>query len=158
MRDSPAQGRSATPATGGVPEWPVYLALVPLVVGLAGILFGAQAVGELAQRLSIAWGAVLLAFAGAVHFGLALAARLPWRVRTWCGALLTAPLAAGAVLLGGQRALALLVVGSGGLWLYEHRVLGALLPPGYLALRRVQSVGACALLTLAMFASERAGL
>jgi hypothetical protein len=144
---------------GAMPEWPAYLALLPLGMGLAGIALGADAsVRELAQRLAIAWGAVLLACGGAVHWGLALGARLPWSARTLGAALLPAPVAAAAALLGGQRALALLVVGCGALWLYEHRVLGAQLPDAYLALRRMQSVGACALLTLSMFASERVGL
>ena len=150
--------RDAPPA-GEIPEWPAYLALLPLGAGLAGIALGGDAgTRELAQRLAIAWGAVLLAFGGAVHWGLALAARLPWSTRLLCGALLPAAAAAAAVLIGGQRALALLVVGSGTLWLYEHRVLGAQLPGAYLGLRRAQAVGACALLTLSMFASERVGL
>jgi hypothetical protein len=159
MRDPDAHGRPAVPAAGAIPEWPAYLALLPLGLGLAGIALGSDdAVRELSQRLAIAWGAVLLAFGAAVHCGLAVAQRLPWDARTLCAALLPVPAAAAAVLLGGQRALALLAVGSGALWLYEHRVLGGRLPAAYLALRRQQSVGACALLTLAMFASERVGL
>jgi len=74
------------------------------------------------------------------------------------GALLPAPVAAAAVALGGERGLALLVVGSGGFWLYEHRAVGALLPPAYLALRRHLTLAVCILLALIMFASDAAGL
>ena len=63
-----------------------------------------------------------------------------------------------AVVLGGQRALALLVVGHGSLWLYEHRVLGNALPPSYLALRRQVALATCMLLALTMFVSDTAGL
>jgi len=74
------------------------------------------------------------------------------------GALAPLPVAALAVVSGGQRGLALLVVGFGGLWLYEHRVLGAALPPAYLVLRRGLSVAICVLLALTMFVSDTAGL
>ena len=58
---------------------------------------------------------------------------------------------------GGQRGLAPLVVGFGGLWLYEHRVLGAAPPPAYLVLRRGLSVAICVLLALTMFVSTPPG-
>jgi hypothetical protein len=61
-------------------------------------------------------------------------------------------------MLGGQRGLALLTVGFGILWLYEHRVLGAQLPPAYLALRRQLSVATCVLLAVTMFISDSNGL
>jgi len=60
--------------------------------------------------------------------------------------------------LGGQRGLALLVVGFGGFWLYEHRSLSARLPPAYLNLRRHLTLAICMLLALTMFASDAAGL
>ena len=66
--------------------------------------------------------------------------------------------AAAAVLIGGQRALALLVVGFGIFWLYEHRILGSALPPAYLSLRRNLSLATCTLLALIMIASDAAGL
>ena len=73
-------------------------------------------------------------------------------------ALAPLPVGAAAVVLGGQRALALLVVGHGSLWLYEHRVLGNALPPSYLALRRQVALATCMLLALTMFVSDTAGL
>jgi hypothetical protein len=153
------RSRTLWPPLSGAAERAAYLCLLPLALGLAGVaVLGDYPTRELAQRATIAWGAALLAFSGAVHWGLALGGRLPWRPGSLAGAVAPLPVAALAVLLGGQRGLALLVVGFGGLWLYEHRVLGAALPPAYLALRRTQSVATCVLLALTMFASDAAGL
>ena len=67
-------------------------------------------------------------------------------------------IAAAALVLTGERGLALLVVGHGGWWLYEHRLLHAQLPPAYLALRRQLTLATCMLLALTMFVSDAAGL
>jgi len=64
----------------------------------------------------------------------------------------------GGVVVGGQRGLALLVVGHGGFWLYEKHVLGSQLLPAYLALRRPMTFAICMLLALTMFVSDAAGL
>ena len=151
--------RTLWPPLSGAAERAAYLCLLPLALGLAAVaLLGDYPGRELAQRATIAWGAALLAFSGAAHWGLALSGRLPWRAASLAGAFAPLPVAALAVLSGGQRGLALLVVGFGGLWLYEHRVLGAALPPAYVALRRTLSVVSCVLLTLTMFVSDVAGL
>jgi hypothetical protein len=139
-------------------EWAAYLALAPLIACLAAVgLLPGYAGRELAQRGAIAWGALLLVFAGAVHFGLILAGvrRGP---RLLSAALTPLPVAAAAILLAGQRALALLVVAHGCLWLYEHRVLGTALPPVYLALRRQVALATCVLLALTVFVSDTAGI
>ena len=150
------------PAASGLnsaAEWVGYLSVAPLLACLAGVgLLPDYGARELAQRIALAWGAVLLASSGAVHFGLALAGRLPCAASRIGGALLPAPLAATALVLGGQRGLALLVVGSGGFWLYEHRAVSELLPPAYLALRRHLTLATCMLLALTLFASDSAGL
>jgi len=139
--------------------WAGYLGVAPLLLCLAGVgLLPGYAARELAQRAAIAWGAVLLGCAGAVHFGLALAGRLTWQRARIGAALLPALAGAAAVVLGGQRALALLVVGFGGFWLYEHRALGVQLPAAYLDLRRQLTLATCMLLALTMFASDAAGL
>ena len=155
------RGSEDNPAAGGLnsaAEWTGYLSVAPLLACLAGVAllpdYGAR---DLAQRIALAWGAVLLASGGAVHWGLAIAGRLPWAAAR-IGALLPAPVAAAAMVLGGERGLALLVVGSGSFWLYEHRAVGALLPPGYVALRRHLTLAVCILLALTMFASDAAGL
>jgi hypothetical protein len=140
-------------------EWVSYACVAPLMLGLAGVgLLPEYAARELAQRGTLAWGGVLLGFTGAVHWGLALAGRIPWRGTAIVAALAPAVCAAVAVTIGGQRGLALLVVGFGMFWLYEHRVLGAQLPPAYLGLRRQLSVAICVLLAVTMFISDTNGL
>jgi hypothetical protein len=142
-----------------VAEWSGYLLVTPLVLCLAGVgLLPSYAGQELAQRAAIAWGAMLLAGAGAVHWGLVLAGRLSPPRAGFGGALGAALAAAAAVLVGGQHGLALLVVGGGGFWLYEHRALGSQLPPAYLALRRHVALASALLLALVMFVSDAAGL
>lgn len=156
---SAGENNPAASGLNGAAEWVGYLSVAPLLACLAGVgLLPDYAARELAQRIALAWGAVLLASGGAVHWGLAIAGRLPWEAARIAGALLPAPVAAAAVALGGERGLALLVVGSGGFWLYEHRAVGALLPPAYLALRRHLTLAVCILLALIMFASDAAGL
>lgn len=140
-------------------EWASYACLAPLVLGLAGVgLLPDYAARALVQRGTLAWGGVLLAFTGAAHWGLALAGRTTWRAPAIAAALVPAVCAACAVTLGGQRGLALLVVGFGMFWLYEHRVLGAQLPPAYLGLRRQLSVAICVVLAMTMIISDTTGL
>jgi hypothetical protein len=150
---------TGTTQLNSVAEWAGYLALAPLVLCLAGVgLLRAYAWQELAQLAALAWGAVLLAATAAVHWGLALAGRLP-HPRVRIVAVLAAALAGTAALVvGGQRGLALLVVGHGGFWLYEKHGLGSLLPESHLALRRPVTFWTCMLLTLTMFVSDTAGL
>jgi hypothetical protein len=141
------------------PEWSGYVLVTPLVLCLAGVgLLPSYAAQELAERAAIAWGAVLLTAAGAVHWGLALAARLAPPRAGFAAALSAALAAAAAVLLGGQRGLALLVVAGSGFWLYEHRALGTQLPAAYLNLRRHVALASGLLLALTMFVADAAGL
>lgn len=136
-----------------------YTGMVPFVLCLLGIaLLPDYAARELAQRIAVSYGAVALAFVGAVHWGLALAGRMPWRPLRVGGAVLPSLLGAVATLLGGQRGLALLVVGFGVFWLYEHRAVGAELPAAYLSLRRNLSLVVCTLLAITLFLSDKAGL
>jgi hypothetical protein len=140
-------------------ERTAYLSVAPLVLCLAGVGLWPEASGrELAQRIAVAWGAAWLSFTGAVHWGLALAGRLPWEPARAAAALLPLLVATLAMVVGGQHGLALLVVGVGGFWLYEHRALGAQLSPAYLNLRRQLSFATCVLLALTMFVSDGAGL
>jgi Protein of unknown function (DUF3429) len=140
-------------------EWIGYAGVVPLLLCLAGVgLLPEYAWRELAQRAAIAWGAVLLAFAAAVHWGLALAGRLPWGAARLGASPAAALVGATGVVLGGQRGLAVLVVGHGSFWLYERRALGSELPPAYLSLRRPMTFAICMLLALTMFVSDTVGL
>ncbi|HLY53849.1 MAG TPA: DUF3429 family protein [Steroidobacteraceae bacterium] len=136
-----------------------YLTVAPLLVclGCVAALSG-SADRELAQRGAIAWAAVLLGCTGAVHWGLALAGRLPATAARTAAAAAPAIVAAVAVIMSGQHGLALLVVGFGLFWLYEHRLLGALLPPAYLSLRRNLSLATVGVLALTLIASDAAGL
>jgi hypothetical protein len=150
------EAQPPAPLAAGL-EWASYACVAPLLLGLAGVgLLPEHAARELAQRGTLAWGGALLAFTGAVHWGLKLAGRLPRTAVV--AALAPAACAAAAVTIGGQRGLALLVVGFGLFWLYEHRVLGAQLPPAYLSLRRQLSVAICVLLAVTMIISDANGL
>jgi hypothetical protein len=128
-----------------------YAGLLPFVACVLAIALLEGEARAFAVRALVAYGAVILSFLGAVHWGLLLRqpdAAAP--VRLAIGVL---PSLAGwlALLLPDRYALALLVVAFGGFWLYEHRVVGAaLLPGGYLDLRRHLSLAACALLTLGL--------
>ncbi|HYL70742.1 MAG TPA: DUF3429 domain-containing protein, partial [Candidatus Dormibacteraeota bacterium] len=147
-------GQDGASPLSPVAEWAGYLCVAPFILCLAGVgLLPDYGQRDLAQRIALGWGAALLAFTGAVHWGLALGERLPWEPGRGV-ALLPAALGAVAVVLGGERGLALLVVGFGLFWLYEHRVLGQSLPKAYLDLRRQLTLATCILLALTMFASD----
>ena len=136
-----------------------YAGVVPFVLCLLGVaLLPNYGLRELAQRIAISYGAVVLAFVGAVHWGLALAGHMAWRPVRIAGSVLPALIGAAAPLIGGQRGLALLVVGFGVFWLYEHRSVGAELPAPYLSLRRNLSLVVCTLLAITMIVSDTAGL
>jgi hypothetical protein len=136
-----------------------YASLLPLLLCLLGIgLLPGYHEREFAQSIALAYGAVLLAFGGAVHWGLAVAGRLSWTFVRIAGAVVPALAAVVAQILGGQRGLALLAVGTGVFWLYEHHSTGPELPPAYLGLRRNLSLAACALLAVTMILSQGAGL
>lgn len=152
--DAP-QARTLSPAA----EFAGYAGLVPFVLAFLGVaLLPDSGQRELAQRLALGYGAAILSFVGAVHWGLALARRLPFDAPIVLASILPSVVATAAVLLGGQRGLAALVGGFGLFWLYEHRRLGEALPGDYLALRRNLTLMVCATLALTAIISERAGL
>jgi hypothetical protein len=128
-----------------------YAGLLPFVACVLAIALLEGEARTFAVRALVAYGAVILSFLGAVHWGLLL--RQPDAAAPARLAIGVLPSLAGwvALLLPDRYALALLVVSFGGFWLYEHRVVGtALLPPGYLELRRYLSLAVCALLTLGL--------
>lgn len=139
--------------------WSGYAGLLPFVACLLLLLVAPQQEWrELAQRAALAYGAVILSFVGALHWGLALAGRLPADARRIGVAVLPAVVATAALLLEGARGTGLLIAGFGLFWLYEHRQCSGQLPEDYLALRRTLSLAVCALLTLILFAADAAGL
>ena len=155
----PTEDDTGTTPLNTLSERAGYVGVAPLVLCLAAVgLLPVYAWQELAQRAALAWGAVLLAAAAAVHCGLALAGGLPSGRSRVAGLLVAALVGAGGVVVGGQRGLALLVVGHGGFWLYEKHALGSRLPAAYLALRRQVTFATCMLLALTMFVSDAAGL
>jgi hypothetical protein len=152
--DGPAATRLNTLA-----ELVSYAGVAPFALCLLGVAMLPDYAGrELAQRIAIAYGAVVLAFVGAVHWGLALGGQMAWSPLRIGGAIVPVLLGATATIVGGQRGLALLVVGFGVFWLYEHRSVGAELPAAYLSLRRNLSLVVCTLLAFTMILSDTAGL
>jgi hypothetical protein len=151
--------RDPAPALGPLAERTAYAGLAPLVAALAAAALVPQPEQrELALRAALAWGAVVLSFVGAVHWGLAVARQWAWSPAVVLGSIGPALAAAVALLLGGQRGLATLVAGFGLFWLYEHRRRSAELPPDYVALRRNLTLLVCGLLVLTMLVGERAGV
>jgi len=129
-----------------------YAGLVPFVAGVLGIALLDGEPRLFAARALVAYGAVILAFLGAVHWGVLLREPAP-AVQPFVVAVLPSVVAWGVLLLSTRHALAALVVGFGVFWLYEHRVLGLrVLPAGYLRLRRSLSLAVCALLALGLIA------
>ena len=128
-----------------------YAGVLPFATCVLAIVLLDGEARTFAVRGLVAYGAVILSFLGAVHWGLLLRGpAAAMQLRLAVGVL---PALAGwvALLLPDRYALALLVVAFGGFWLYEHRVVGtALLPSSYLDLRRHLSLAACALLTLGL--------
>lgn len=130
-----------------------YGGLLPFVAAVLGIALLDGDLRVFAVRALLAYGAVILSFLGAVHWGLLIerpASETPRRL--FAGVL---PALAGwtALLLPQRHGLALLAVAFGAFWLYEHRVLGAkLLPEAYLGLRRNLTLGVCSLLALGLIA------
>ncbi len=128
-----------------------YAGLLPFVACVLAIALLEGEGRAFAVRALVAYGAVILSFLGAVHWGLLLRqSGAAAQARLAIGVL---PSLAGwvALLLPDRYALALLVAAFGGFWLYEHRVVGtALLPGDYLGLRRHLSLAVCALLTLGL--------
>lgn len=150
---------NARAALSPAAEWAGYLGVLPFAAAAIAVAFWPDFPGrDFAQRLALAYGAVILAFVGAVHFGLALAGIMPWTSIRIAGAITPSLAGAAAVFVGGQPGLALLVVGFGLFWLYEHRACASELPREYLALRRSLSLSVCAILALTLIASEGAGL
>jgi len=133
-----------------------YLGLIPFVaaLGLALASDDGGAMRVLAERLALVWGAVILSFVAAVHWGLALAGRWPWSRGVVLGSVLPSVQGLLAVMVGGSRGLALLVVGFGAFWLFEHRRRAADLPADYLVLRRNLSLTVCILLALTAIAID----
>jgi len=143
------EGRSLPPGVESLG----YAGVAPFAAGVLGIAFLEGPAGEFALRAVVAYGAVILSFVGAVHWGLVLARPAAGTPQRLLAAVLPSVAGWAALLLPGRPALTLLVVAFGAFWLYEHRVLGpGLLPVEYLGLRRKLTLAVCSLLALAVIA------
>ena len=138
-------------------RWAGYLGLLPFVFAFGLVTVGAsRGIAPLGLQIATAWGAVILTFIAAVHWGFALAGRLPWSITTLMGSTLPSVVGATAVIIEGEKGMAILVVGFGMFWLFEHRTYAERLPADYLDLRRVLTICVCTLLVLTAFASSGA--
>jgi hypothetical protein len=133
--------------------WLGYAGLLPFAACALAVALLGEEPREFAARALVAYGAVILSFLGAVHWGLLLARPAPDTRRRLAVGVLPSLAGWAALLLSPRHGLALLVVAFGAFWLYEHRALGtSLLPDGYLRLRRELTLGACSLLAIGLVA------
>jgi ABC-type amino acid transport system permease subunit len=139
---------SRYPALSPLARQAGFLGVLPFVAALVGVLSGSTELRMLGERLALGWGAAILAFVAAVHWGLALAGRWRWSLGVVVSSTLPSLIGAIAVMIGGSRGTSVLVVGFGFFWLYEHRRHGEELPQDYVQLRRVLSLTVCILLAL----------
>lgn len=153
--DTPHVERSTSLTSGA--RWAGYLGLLPFVFAFGLVAAGAsRGMAPLGLQIATAWGAVILTFIAAVHWGLALAGRLPWSITTLVGSTLPSVVGAAAVITTGEKGLAILVAGFGMFWLFEHRTYAERFSEDYLDLRRILTIGVCTLLVLTAFASSGA--
>ena len=117
--------------------WMGYLGLLPFLAGAAGPWLGMEWMAE----WLLAYGAVILSFVGAIHWGLAMARRNP--PPEWFYASVMPALAGWvALLLPRLIALPLLAVGFIGWRVWEHRSVSPGLPRWFRRLRTVLTAGA----------------
>jgi hypothetical protein len=131
-----------------------YGGLLPfaLLTAVLWVVAPAQRLHGLALTGLLAYGAVILAFLGAVHWGFVLSrptSRAPLQL-----SLGVVPALVGAVTLAmrPEPALVTQMIAFGALWLYEHRVLGAeVLGKPYLDLRRTLTIAVLVIQLFALF-------
>jgi hypothetical protein len=149
------------PAGAALPQWMTplgYAGLLPFVACAALILWAPEeATRHVAGRALVGYGAVILSFLGGVHWGLVLRGGATRGAGMLAIGVLPSLVGWAALLLPFDAAAAVQAGAFGGLWLYEHRVLGpAVLPPAYLALRRSLTLVVIAALGLALMAPSLA--
>ncbi|MDD3325641.1 MAG: DUF3429 domain-containing protein [Zoogloea sp.] len=144
---SPALPRSAA--------WLGFGGLLPFI-GLALTAFVDRHHGIVWADALVAYGAVILSFVGALHWGFAMALpAMPQALRRNCfvWSVVPALLAWPAVMLEPASGAPLLVAGFVAHIWQDHRLAGrVVLPDWYLPLRRQLSIVACVCLALGTFA------
>lgn len=112
-----------------------YAGLIPFVVFSIGCWIPLPFVTNAAGIL-VAYGAVILAFMGAVHWGIAMAGTDPNRGRYFIASVIPALIAWPALLVGAQLAMVILLIGFVGLYFYDRSVQREQVFPGwYIPLR-----------------------
>lgn len=152
----PADAAPAPPTTAATARLPAspavlgYGGLIPFVALAAGAALGGAHADFLRAGL-FAYGAVILAFVGALHWGYAVAApglSTAQRASLYRWSVVPALLAWPALLLYARPAAALLIGGLALQYWRDRRLCaatgGALLPPWYLRLRLHLTLVACA--------------
>ena len=136
--------------------WLGYGGLLPFAAGAFAVVTHQ---GEWALPALIAYGACILSFLGAVHWGWVLgpggvAAKPGLPVaRTLVLGVVPSLVAWVALLLPAEQGLGLLIIGLASWYLYEQRILGvAVVGALYLALRQQLTFGAVACLVVALVA------
>lgn len=131
--------------------------LIPFAVCAAGAFIGPEGWRGLALTALIAYGAVILAFLGAVHWGLALAATAEAetrhaRTRLSLG-VVPALIAWGALLLPAWAGLTVLIAGFLAVWAAEESGgREGLVPSRYLWLRRLLTLAVVVILSAVLMA------
>lgn len=135
---------------GAVPQagqWMGYAGLLPFVAALAGFLLGDAARQQYFAQQFLAYGAVILSFVGAVHWGLALASGR-MRIMRMALSVLPALLAWAALLLPAAAGAWLLFAGFLGLRAWEASAPVADTLPAWYRRLRTRLTAAVALLLL----------
>lgn len=129
-----------------------YAGLLPFALLTAGLwIVAAPELQSVLLRALLAYGAVILTFLGAVHWGIVLARPGSRDASVLAVGVLPSLVAAASLVLSPERALVTQLLGFAGVWLYEHRVLGeAFLGKPYLDLRRMLTFGVVACLLAAL--------
>lgn len=130
-----------------------YAGLLPFALLVAGLwVVAAPELQSVLLRGLLAYGAAILTFLGAVHWGIALARPGAHDARVLAVGVLPSLVAAASLVLPPEPALVTQLIGFAGVWLYEHRVLGeGFFGKPYLELRRTLTFAVLAMLLAALF-------
>jgi hypothetical protein len=143
------------PASPGLPPGTAalgYGGLLPFAALTAALwILAPGRLQALALEGLLAYGATILAFLGAVHWGFALARPTSRTPQVLAIGVVPALVGAVTLVMRPEPALVTQMIGFAAVWLYEHRVLGpAVLGKAYLDLRRGLTLGVLSILLLAL--------
>jgi hypothetical protein len=137
--------------------WLGYLGLIPFVAGAALAFTGDPPLRDLAVRAVIAYGAVILSFVGAIHWGVALNAGEARAGTLYIVSVLPSLVAWLALLFNPRTGLVLLIAAFLLVWLYERAALWPKLFPAWFATLRTRLTAvAAAILALLFFLAPTA--